>query len=52
MTRTRRCNTKRGVNNVYDILRLNDRDDALVRKFAAIYNISVSELIRNSVIGK
>ncbi len=33
-------------------LRLNDRDDELVRKFAAIHNISVSELIRNAIIEK
>lgn len=33
-------------------LRLNDRDDELVRKFAAIHNVSVSELIRNAIIGK
>lgn len=33
-------------------LRLNDRDDELVRKFAAIHNVSVSELIRNAVIEK
>lgn len=33
-------------------LRLNDRDDELVRKFAAIHNVSVSELIRNAIIEK
>lgn len=33
-------------------LRLNDRDDELIRKFAAIHNISVSELIRNAIIEK
>lgn len=33
-------------------LRLNDRDDELVRKFAAIHNLSVSELIRNAIIEK
>lgn len=33
-------------------LRLNDRDDELVRRFAAIHNISVSELIRNAIIEK
>lgn len=31
-------------------LRLNDRDDELIRKYASIHNISVSELIRNTVI--
>lgn len=33
-------------------LRLNDRDDELVRKFAAIHNLSVSEVIRNAIIEK
>jgi uncharacterized protein (DUF1778 family) len=33
-------------------LRLNDRDDELIRRFAAIHNISVSELIRNAIIEK
>jgi uncharacterized protein (DUF1778 family) len=33
-------------------LRLNDRDDELVRRFAAIHNLSVSELIRNAIIEK
>jgi len=33
-------------------LRLSDRDDELIRKFAAIHNISVSELIRNTIIEK
>jgi len=33
-------------------LRLNDRDDELVRKYAAIHNVSVSELIRNAIIEK
>ena len=33
-------------------LRLNERDDELVRKFAAIHNLSVSELIRNAIIEK
>jgi len=33
-------------------LRLNDRDDELIRKYAAIHNISVSELIRNAIIEK
>ena len=33
-------------------LRLNDRDDELIRRFAAIHNISVSEVIRNAIIEK
>jgi uncharacterized protein (DUF1778 family) len=33
-------------------LRLNDRDDELIRKFAGIHNVSVSELIRNAIIEK
>jgi len=33
-------------------LRLNERDDELVRKFAAIHNLSVSEVIRNAIIEK
>ena len=31
-------------------LRLNARDDELIRQYAAIHNISVSELVRDTVI--
>ena len=32
--------------------RLNERDDELARKFAAIHNLSISELARNAVVEK
>ncbi|PKM51427.1 MAG: CopG family transcriptional regulator [Firmicutes bacterium HGW-Firmicutes-7] len=31
-------------------LRLDDREDELIRRYAAIHNVSVSELIRKAVI--
>lgn len=31
-------------------LRLSDRDDELIKKYASVLNISVSELVRNAVI--
>ncbi len=31
-------------------LRLNERDDELIRKYAAMHNVSVSELVRDAVI--
>ncbi|MBC7960421.1 MAG: CopG family transcriptional regulator [Vallitaleaceae bacterium] len=31
-------------------LRLEDREDELIRRYAAIHNVSVSELIRKAVI--
>ena len=33
-------------------LRLNNRDDELIKKYAKMKNISVSELVRNAVIEK
>jgi len=43
------CNTKGGVGMSIS-LRLNDEDDALFRKYAAIKKMSVSEMIRETVL--
>ena len=43
------CNTKEGVGMSIS-LRLNDEEDALFRKYAALKKMSVSELIRETVL--